>query len=86
MLPLGVDGCHQAYHGVDGQDEQVHRRFQGAVETKWNTSPWNGHIPQVFNHVLLNTCTGRISQRNKAHQHRAVGTWPGRGLHMLRYV
>lgn len=88
MLPLCVDGCHQAQHGVDDQDEQVHRQFEEAVETEWNAGSWNGHIPQVFNHILLKTCTGTsiISQRNKTHQHRAVEKWTGTGLQVWRYI
>lgn len=55
MLPLRVDGCHQAKHRIYDQDEQVHRCFEKAVKTQGDAAARDGYIPQVFDHVLLRT-------------------------------
>lgn len=53
MLPLRVDSCKKAQDRIDGHNEEVCCDFEEAIEAQRDTTPWDGHISQVFDHVLF---------------------------------
>lgn len=55
MFLLEIDRCHEAECRVDDQDEEVHQCFERAVDAQGDTGPRDSDIPQILEHVLIET-------------------------------